>query len=90
MHYVIVRRSSLSIKPYTGSCRKSKAGQSELSLCKLKLYVVIFHTQMLRLPYVIFHNKLCKYYANLLVKIRKVNILTVNIFLCFCETLIGR
>ena len=30
----------------TGSCRKSKAGQSELSLCKLKLYVVIFHTHI--------------------------------------------
>jgi hypothetical protein len=25
-----------------GSCRKSKAGQSELGLCKLKLYVVSF------------------------------------------------
>ena len=30
----------------TGSCRKSKAGQSELGLCKLKLYVVIFLTQI--------------------------------------------
>jgi len=78
--YVIVRQSSLSLKPYvrppfsyiicrdvvihvtclhwrhilyemdiwlkTRSCRKNKAGQSELGLCKLKLYVVIFHTQI--------------------------------------------
>jgi hypothetical protein len=29
-----------------GSCRKSKAGQSELGLCKLKLYIVIFHKQI--------------------------------------------
>ena len=27
----------------TRSCRKSKAGLSELGLCKFKLYVVIFH-----------------------------------------------
>jgi hypothetical protein len=31
----------------TRSYRKKKAGQSELDLCKLKLYVVIFHTQIL-------------------------------------------
>jgi hypothetical protein len=30
----------------TRSCRKSKAGHSELGLCKLKLYGVIFHTQI--------------------------------------------
>jgi hypothetical protein len=30
----------------TRSCRKSKAGQSELGSCKLKFYVVIFHAQI--------------------------------------------
>jgi hypothetical protein len=30
----------------TRSCRKSKAGQSELGFCKLKLYVVIFLTHI--------------------------------------------
>jgi len=28
----------------TRSCRKGKAGQSEIGVCKFKLYVVIFHT----------------------------------------------
>ena len=30
----------------TRYCRKSKAGQCELGLCKLKLYVLIVHTQI--------------------------------------------